>query len=219
MSNGNMYAANLRIAWELFAAYLEGNRSGAVVAISESPLPDNARTALNSSMRALGYGDEICTFAVLRSKRAADGNGDGAGGGGDGVGGGGEGEGAGDAGEGASAGRGGAEDGGTGGDGAGGDTDGDACGVRGVFRAPALDGSALRMLVEGLDPLCIIIADRASAATFSQAYGKRCPLDAAGRALGRSVVAFTSFAGLLETPADKQRAWALLKALPRFTGV
>lgn len=208
MSNGNMYAANLRIAWELFAAYLEGNRSGAVVAISESPLPDNARTALNSSMRALGYGDEICTFAVLRSKRAADGDGDGGGG-------------AGDASEGASADRGGARDGGTGvgGSGTDGDTGGDACDARGVFRTPALDGSALRMLVEGLDPLCVIIADRASAAAFSQAYGKHCSLDAAGRALGRSVVAFTSFAGLLETPADKQRAWALLKALPRFTGM
>ena len=74
------------------------------------------------------------------------------------------------------------------------------------------------MLVEGLDPLCIVIADRASGAVFSKAYQERCPLDAAGRVLGRSIVAFTSFASLLETPADKQRAWALLKTLPRFGG-
>lgn len=198
MSNGNMYAANLRIAWELFAANLEGNRSGAVVVISEAPLPENARTALDSSMRALGYGDEICTFAVLRGKRAALDEG--------GTAGEGEVDGRSTRGAGGAVGR---DGGGAGGDGASAPT---------APTAPTLDGDALRMLVEGLDPLCIVIADRASGAVFSKAYQERCPLDAAGRVLGRSIVAFTSFASLLETPADKQRAWALLKTLPRFGG-
>lgn len=198
MSNGNMYAANLRIAWELFAANLEGNRSGAVVVISEAPLPENARTALDSSMRALGYGDEICTFAVLRGKRAALDE--------SGTAGEGEVDGRSTRGAGGAAGR---DGGGAGGDGASAPT---------APTAPTLDGDALRMLVEGLDPLCIVIADHASGAVFSKAYQERCPLDAAGRVLGRSIVAFTSFASLLETPADKQRAWALLKTLPRFGG-
>lgn len=193
-----MYAANLRIAWELFAANLEGNRSGAVVVISEAPLPENARTALDSSMRALGYGDEICTFAVLGGKRTALDEGGTAGEGGV------DGRSTGDAG--GAVGR---DGGGAGGDGASAPT---------APTAPTLDGDALRMLVEGLDPLCIVIADRASSAVFSKAYQERCPLDAAGRVLGRSIVAFTSFASLLETPADKQRAWALLKTLPRFGG-
>ncbi len=197
MSNGNMYAANLRIAWELFAANLEGNRSGAVVVISEAPLPENARTALDSSMRALGYGDEICTFAVLRGKRAALDEG-------------------GTAGEGGTVGEG--EVDGRSTRGAGGGAGGDGASAPTAPTAPTLDGDALRMLVEGLDPLCIVIADRASGAVFSKAYQERCPLDAAGRVLGRSIVAFTSFASLLETPADKQRAWALLKTLPRFGG-
>ncbi len=204
MSNGNMYAANLRIAWELFAANLEGNRSGAVVVISEAPLPENARTALDSSMRALGYGDEICTFAVLRGKRAALDE--------SGTAGEGEVDGRSTRGADGAAGR---DGGGAGGDGASAPT---APTTPTAPTAPTLDGDALRMLVEGLDPLCIVIADRASGAVFSKAYQERCPLDAAGRVLGRSIVAFTSFASLLETPADKQRAWALLKTLPRFGG-
>ncbi len=204
MSNGNMYAANLRIAWELFAANLEGNRSGAVVVISEAPLPENARTALDSSMRALGYGAEICTFAVLRGKRAALDE--------SGTAGEGEVDGRSTRGADGAAGR---DGGGAGGDGASAPT---APTTPTAPTAPTLDGDALRMLVEGLDPLCIVIADRASGAVFSKAYQERCPLDAAGRVLGRSIVAFTSFASLLETPADKQRAWALLKTLPRFGG-
>lgn len=209
MSNGNMYAANLRIAWELFAANLEGNRSGAVVVISEAPLPENARTALDSSMRALGYGAEICTFAVLRGKRAALDE--------SGTAGEGEVDGRSTRGVGGAVGRdGGGAGGAAGRDGGGAGGDGASAPI--APTAPTLDGDALRMLVEGLDPLCIVIADRASSAVFSKAYQERCPLDAAGRVLGRSIVAFTSFASLLETPADKQRAWALLKTLPRFGG-
>ncbi len=34
--------------------------------------------------------------------------------------------------------------------------------------------------------------------------------------MGRSVVAFRDLAALMNTPEDKQRAWALLKKLPKI---
>ena len=36
------------------------------------------------------------------------------------------------------------------------------------------------------------------------------------RILGRNAVTFSSFESMLSTPNDKQRAWALLKKLPRM---
>lgn len=79
----------------------------------------------------------------------------------------------------------------------------------------ALDATSLFMLLEGLDPACIVAADAASTTALSAAY--RCPVPQQGacRVLGRDAVTFPSFDAMLDDPDSKQRAWALLKKLPR----
>ena len=147
-ANGNMYEVSAREAGELFAAHLSGSDLPLVCVISGDPLPEQARTALASSARSLGYGD-ACAFASLEGPDGA------------------------------------------------------------------LDASSLLLLVEGLDPLCVIAADSRAALLLSEAY--RCPVPEGqpSRVMGRPVVAFTSFASMLESDSDKQIAWALLKKLPR----
>lgn len=72
-------------------------------------------------------------------------------------------------------------------------------------------------IVEGVDPLCLVIADADAAQTMSQAY--RCPVDVddAGRVFGRPCAAFRSFEDMLADSAEKQRAWAILKRIPRIS--
>ena len=79
-----------------------------------------------------------------------------------------------------------------------------------------LDAPMLLQLVEAVDPLCLVAADSTSASLISHAYHAEVATDAANRVLGRTCVAFRNFAGLMETPESKQRAWALLKKLPRY---
>ena len=78
-----------------------------------------------------------------------------------------------------------------------------------------LDGQALFLLVEGLDPLFLICCDATSAACLGQAYRTSLDLDASTRAFGRTVVVFRDFASMLSTEKGKQRAWRLLKSLPK----
>lgn len=82
--------------------------------------------------------------------------------------------------------------------------------------AGILDAQALFLLVEGIDPACLVAADAAAAQALAAAYRCSIPTGTASRALGRTVVAFRSFPALLSGPQDKQRAWALLKKLPKF---
>lgn len=69
-------------------------------------------------------------------------------------------------------------------------------------------------LVEGLDPLSVIVADSQAASVFGHAFRVPVSLDAFSRAAGRAVVAFRSFDSMLDDPSEKQRAWALLKKIP-----
>lgn len=80
----------------------------------------------------------------------------------------------------------------------------------------ALDAQALFLLLEGLDPLCLVAADAAAARMLGETY--RCPVELMkpSRVFGRTTVAFRSFPAMLEDAQDKQVAWALLKKLPRF---
>lgn len=80
----------------------------------------------------------------------------------------------------------------------------------------ALDGPALFALVEGLDPLCVVAADAEAATALSQAYRQELPPMKAARLFGRPAVAFDSFEQMLADDQAKQRAWALLKTLPRL---
>lgn len=82
--------------------------------------------------------------------------------------------------------------------------------------APALDGGTLAALVEGLDPLCMVVADAQAARLLGKAYGQLVALDAPNRVLGRDVAAFDDLEALMDSPELKQKAWALFKTLPRF---
>ena len=78
-----------------------------------------------------------------------------------------------------------------------------------------LDAQALFLLVEGLDPICLICADGVSAACLGEAYRTKCEPDSSNRLMGRTVVAFRNLSALLTTESGKQRAWHLLKTLPK----
>ena len=78
-----------------------------------------------------------------------------------------------------------------------------------------LDPQALFLLVEGLDPLILICADRESVELAGQAYHTRFRPDTAERAFGRPAVMFDDLEALMESEAGKQKAWKLLKSLPR----
>ena len=78
-----------------------------------------------------------------------------------------------------------------------------------------LDPQALFLLVEGLDPLCVICADERATECLGRAFRESYPLDATIRAFGRSGVAFRNLDALLSDEAGKQQAWHLLKSLPK----
>ena len=91
--------------WELFGQYMSGAHAGLCCVISSESLSEAAEKALDSSLAALGYGHDACTFV-----------------------------------------------------------------------APGdLDQQALFVLIEGLDPICIVAADGKSAALLGQAYRLAVP--------------------------------------------
>ena len=51
-----MYEVTLEETWDLFAPYLDGARTGIVCVASAARLGDAARSALEKSAAALGYG-------------------------------------------------------------------------------------------------------------------------------------------------------------------
>ncbi len=197
-----MYEVSLAETWERFGARLQGAYECPVLVVSSAPLPDAARTALANSAKALGYGSAACTFLVLggdsnsKGDRDSDAN---------------------------------ARKGTEMRDGARGETDaGAACGPlsdAGAARALHAEADAacgllsdadVFSVVEGLDPLALVITDAGAADACSRAYRTPIATPDKSRLLGRDVVAFADFAAMLETPEEKQRAWGLLKRLPKL---
>ena len=76
-----------------------------------------------------------------------------------------------------------------------------------------LDAQSLFLLVEGLDPLRIIVTDRRSADLLASAYRTAFPNDSAARTFGKPTAVFRDLDVLLQTDAGKQKAWAVLKTL------
>ena len=76
----------------------------------------------------------------------------------------------------------------------------------------------LYALLEALDPLCVVLADRASVEAASAGYNAALPLEARAQLLGRACRCFEDFSALIATEAGKRRAWAALKGLPTFPG-
>ena len=80
---------------------------------------------------------------------------------------------------------------------------------------PALDAQAMFLLVEGLDPLVVIATDAAATKALADAYRVEFSPDTAIRVFGRPAVAFANLNQLLATEAGKQKAWFLLKSIPK----
>ena len=76
-----------------------------------------------------------------------------------------------------------------------------------------LDAQMLFLLVEGLDPLCIVATDRCSSQLLAEAYRSPVFPDASARVFGRPAAVFDDLDALLQTPAGKQKAWSLFKTL------
>ena len=125
-----MYEVTLEETWDLFAPYLDGARTGIVCVASAARLGDAARSALEKSAAALGYGCACCTYVVLRADGAA----------------------------------------------------GDA----------ALDGQALFLLLEGLDPLIVVAAGARAAPAPRGAPPPGGPPCRGRRPLGRGAGALQS---------------------------
>lgn len=84
------------------------------------------------------------------------------------------------------------------------------------FEEATLGASDLLSIIEGLDPLAIMAADTQATALLGRAYRRELTLDAATRIMGRTAVTFCCFKDLLDEPNKKQKAWALLKKLPKL---
>lgn len=84
-----------------------------------------------------------------------------------------------------------------------------------VAHAKELSAHDAFTILEGIDPLCVVIADEASAQTIAEAYGQAIPFNTHLRLFGRDAVSFRSFEALLTSAENKQKAWAVLKLLPR----
>ncbi len=192
-----MYAAAADQVWWEYAAHLSGNPLGLWCIVSERPLGEAAQRALSSSAAALGFGEDACAFIVLETGDPADANL--------------------------------ATDSipvKNAGDAAGGERKAgnrqnppeqvhEATGAA-YLTTPRLTKDDLFLVVEGVDPLCVVAADVASAKALAATYRQDVPVDARCRLFGRDAVAFRQFEALLDDSAHKQKAWALLKQLPRL---
>ena len=206
MPSGNIFDTSLRATAELFASYLAGSFGGLAIAVATCWPNQTVRNALESSLAALGYGNNCLAYVSLTG--GGDATGDFAD------------------------------------DGAAAFVSSEAPSGDLAARSPnpdthqnsapaaiaetdskkaaeeelpPLDAHALFTLIEGLDPKCIIALDAAAARTLAEAFHVKHILNAHGRFSGRDVVAFPDFASLMNSPEEKQRAWHLLKKLPKLS--
>lgn len=187
MPNGNIFDISQRASAELFAPYLAGSFGGFALAVSSTWLDPVSRNALESSLSALGYGSDCLLYVSLCSGEASPNN--------------------------------------------------DSARMKNetTQHPPAqasehqsheassdegelrLDAQALYTLVESFDPLCVIATDAPAARALAEAFHVKQILNAHGRFAGRDVITFSNFSSLMNAPEEKQRAWSLLKKLPKLT--
>ena len=95
-------------------------------------------------------------------------------------------------------------------------SDGTVANAKPIDSGVKLDAQALFMLVEGIDPLCLIACDSESRDALQDAFRAEIPLDSPARVFGRRTASFADLGALLHTDEGKQRAWSILKSLPRL---
>ena len=93
------------------------------------------------------------------------------------------------------------------------DVEGDGPSGQDVVGWGCLTSDDVYDFIEGIDPICVVVADASSAKAVAQSYGEEVDCDAVNRVNGRTVVAFRNFEGMLDDEDSKQRAWRLLKRL------
>lgn len=81
-----------------------------------------------------------------------------------------------------------------------------------------LSKAELFEIVEGLDPVCVVVAGQTAAALAEQAYQTSVPPQGRFRLFGREACSFADLDSLLNDNGGKQKAWALLKTLPKSAG-
>jgi hypothetical protein len=74
---------------------------------------------------------------------------------------------------------------------------------------------ATALLLETLDPLCLVATDHAATELVAQAYRARISIGVPTEILGRPTRCFEDFAALMATKEGKRKAWNLLKTLPK----
>lgn len=81
---------------------------------------------------------------------------------------------------------------------------------------PTLSAADLFLLIESLDPSLLIIADTATSAVVAEAYRCNISPDSKAQIFGRESRVFASFEDMITDEQGKQKAWALLKSLPKL---
>lgn len=190
-ANSNMYTVGQDAVWERCEAHLSGARDALVCAVSTDPLSDRARRALTSSVAALGYGEGSCAFLWIGSGGQSSG-------------------------ERSEAGPLATESAPRLSD----ERTRAACdstqGAHDTDASQPLADRALFAALEGLDPLAVIVTDRAAISALAHAYRTPALKPGTARLLGRETVLFDGFESMLESEDGRQRAWAMLKRLPRI---
>lgn len=70
--NSDSYSYNRAQAWQLYADLLTGCPNGYILVVSASNLSSEAKTALQKSFNALGYGSDACTYFVATHDLLSD---------------------------------------------------------------------------------------------------------------------------------------------------
>lgn len=204
-AKSNMYEVNATSTLEVYGDFVEGTGNELLLTISTRTLNASAREALEKSAAALGYGTRGVAYVATTIggesvSRGADGPGNASGAG---------------EGERVGVGVGGSER--VGKPKRTSDPKPSNCPESTFdFAEATLGASDLLSIIEGLDPLAIMAADAQAAALLERAYRRELTLDAATRIMGRTAVTFCCFKDLLDEPNKKQKAWALLKKLPKL---
>lgn len=81
---------------------------------------------------------------------------------------------------------------------------------------PAPGSGSLFTLIEAICPLAVVALDHKAVEALSRSFNVALPLEVETLLLGHACVCFEDFTAMLESPEAKQKAWRLLKVLPKL---
>lgn len=82
--------------------------------------------------------------------------------------------------------------------------------------ASAPGSGNLFTLIEAICPLAVVALDHKAVEALSRSFNVALPLEVETLLLGHACVCFEDFTAMLEGPETKQKAWRLLKVLPKL---